>query len=51
VWRDFACDVVELGGLVAEHDEIRALGDFDVALKGLPSDLGGESGGALGQGV
>ncbi len=49
--RDVGGDVAELGGLVAEHEQIRALGHLGVALQGLPSHLGGKRGGTLGQRV
>ena len=41
----------ELSGLVAEHEQIRALGHLGVALQRLPSDLRGKRGGTLGQRV
>ena len=47
--RDFGGDVVQLRGLVAEHDEIGALRDFGVALERLAADLGDERLRALGE--
>ena len=48
---DFGGDILELGGLVTEHDEIRAPRDLGVAGERLPPDLRRQRLRALGQRV